>query len=181
MKQNGFRTAVAAAVAIGAIAVGQLHAHSMMTRSAAPAGSDGFSPLFASRLEVGLQNMNKPADRVYVAGLMTDQDPVGTPLSANPASLCLGSGCLGSACLGSACILSGCFGSACASSKCVGSGCVVSICGGSACLTSVCVGSGCVSSGCVGSACVGSGCIGSACIRCLGPEPGETMEVGEPG
>jgi len=141
--------------------------------------ADAFSPLFARRLEVGQQNMDKPSNRVFMAGMRyTVGEPVGTPLSANPVSTCLASGCFGSACLGSACLLSACIGSACANSKCVGSGCIVSVCGGSACVTSGCVGSVCTGSACVGSVCVATACLGSACTQCSGPEPAGEPERG---
>jgi len=121
----------------------------------------GFSPLFARRLEVGLQNMDKTPDRVYVAHLpIYDQEPVATPLSGNPLSMCLASGCYLSICIGSACL----------NSRCLGSACITSGCGGSACITSGCGGSACIGSACGGSACVGSICLGSACVNC---PPGE--------
>ncbi len=129
-----------------------------------------FSPLFARRLEVGLQNMDKQPDRVYVAHLpIYDQDPVATPLSGNPVSVCLASGCYLSVCLGSACL----------NSRCLGSACLTSGCGGSACITSGCGGSACIGSACGGSACIGSICAGSACINC--PPQGSDSRTGSRG
>jgi hypothetical protein len=124
-----------------------------------PVASDdgGFSPLFARRLEVGIRNMDKAPERVYMARLpLMLEDPLGTPFSGNPAS----------ACVGSACYLSYCLGSACIGSRCLGSACITSACGGSSCVASACGGSACIGSGCGGSACVGSGCLGSACLKC---------------
>jgi len=162
-----------------AIVLSQWHVYATAVRPVDAMSEEQFSPLFARRLEVGIQNMDRPPDKVYMAGfLMNDFGPVETPLSANPMSLCLGSGCFGSGCLGSACLASACFGSACATSKCVGSGCVVSVCGGSACAGSTCVGSACVGSVCVGSTCVGTACVGSACVTCTATEPGGAMEQG---
>ena len=171
MKHAAIRAAGLAVV----LAVAAAHLHSWEAWAVVdPRGprqeQELFSPLFARRLEVGKQNMDKPADRVSMAGLRM-VDPVGSPLSANPVSTCLASGCFGSACLGSACLLSACIGSACANSKCVGSGCVVSICAGSACVTSGCVGSVCTGSACVGSVCVATACVGSSCTRCLSEDP----------
>jgi len=121
-------------------------------------GEAGFSPLFARRLEVGVQNMDKTPDRVYTAHLpIYDEAPVATPLSGNPVSVCLASGCYLSVCLGSACL----------NSRCLGSACLLSGCGGSACISSGCGGSSCIGSACGGSACIGSVCAGSACINCL--------------
>lgn len=180
MKHSTLRTATL--VAALALAAGQLQsweAWAVVRRqeNRDPDPAEGFSPLFARRLEVGQQNMDKPSDRVYIAGALM-VDPVGTPLSANPISTCLASGCFGSACLGSACLLSACLGSACANSKCVGSGCVVSLCAGSVCVTSGCVGSVCTGSACVGSVCVATACLGSACTKCVGEEPPADEEQG---
>jgi hypothetical protein len=76
------------------------------------------------------------------------------PASAQPASLCVGSLCLGSLCAGSLCISSECSGSLCVASGCAGSGCV---------------GSTCLGSGCVGSICGGSVCVGTTmCLRTCG-------------
>ena len=178
MKHAAFRTAAAAALL--AIAVGQFHAYAIADHPGAPGSDQKFSPLFAKRLEVGVQNMDKQAGKVYMAGFLMDDfsQPLETPLSANPVSLCLASGCFGSGCLGSACLLSACIGSACATSKCVGSGCVVSICAGSACTTSTCGGSVCAGSVCVGSVCVGTACLGSACVSCPNAGPWEDGELG---
>ena len=121
-----------------------------------------FSPLFSRRLEVGVRDMDAPADRAMtVAWERALRDPLATPLSGNPVS----------ACLGSACTLSYCLGSACLSSRCLGSACMVSACGGSACITSACGGSGCLGSVCGGSLCVGSVCA-SLCAGCGAPDPG---------
>src|SRR5215475_8370224 len=84
MTRPAFRTAAATAVVV-IITAGQLHAIS--ARGAAPTADPGFSPLFSRRLEVGLQNMDKPAEKIYMAGFLGDYLPVETPLSANPASL----------------------------------------------------------------------------------------------
>jgi len=135
--------------------------------------AEEFSPLFARRLEVGLRNMDKPPDRVYLARLGPMHRDVATPASGNPISACLGSACFMSVCIGSACFSSTCFGSACFSSNC----------GGSGCITSGCVGSTCVGSGCAGSVCVGSICFGSACLNCPdpGPPPPPPAGAGVPG
>jgi len=161
-------TALSVAIVLGHLQVWEAWAVARRQESATT--KEAFSPLFARRLEVGQRNMDKPSDHVYMAGFRM-VDHFGTPMSANPVSACLASGCFGSACLGSACLLSACFGSACTNSKCVGSGCVVSVCAGSACVTSGCVGSVCTGSACVGSVCVATACVGSACTHCAEPEP----------
>lgn len=153
----GAAAALAAVLAIGhgiALASSSKGAHRPEREPAV------FSPLFARRLEVGLENMDRPRERVHVArlGLVhQDDDPVeGGILSAQPFSFCLGSACYTSGCLGSACVGSGCLGSACTSSQCAGSTCFGSVCGAS----------GCLGSTCLGSACLGSVCVGSACLNC---------------
>lgn len=155
----------------GAIAFGGLSAHAFAPRDLPSPPGDSFSPLFARRLEAGVQNMDRPTGRVRIAGRLVIADPVETPASANPISVCVVSGCALSICLGSGCIFSGCIGSACEGSACLGSTCIGSGCGGSACLGSVCL----------GSVCAGSGCLGSVCATCPAePEPGETQAL-EPG
>lgn len=136
---------------------------------------DHFSPLFERRLEVGIENLDDPADRVHMAILppfQRDEPPDGTipetPASGNPLSVCLGSACLGSLCLGSGCIASKCIGSACVTSGCATSGCLSSACAGSTCAGSACLGSVCFGSGCTGSVCAGTACLGSACTQCTG-------------
>lgn len=133
-----------------------------------------FSPLYARRLEIGLENLDSPPGLIRTVHLEIVSRPVGTPASANPLSLCLGSMCLGSVCFGSACAGSSCLASACSGSSCLGSGCVASGCAGSVCTSSGCVGSACLGSACIGSACLSSVCMGSACMatRCTScPRP----------
>jgi len=146
------RLAIALAIA-AAFLPAPFEALAYAPRSAPTAAEEPFSPLFSRRLEVGVRNMDKPAERSYVARLEVQTRPLGTPLSGNPLSVCIGSGCLGSVCLGSACL----------SSRCLGSACIASGCGGSTCIASGCGGSACIGSGCGGSACVGTVCAGSAC------------------
>ncbi len=144
----------------------------IVPRSEASVEADGgppapFSPLFERRLEVGMENLDRPAGSILIAHLDTlESASVDSPLSANPVSGCLGSACSLSICLGSACLNSRCLGSGCLLSACLGSSCVTSGCGGSACVASTCGGSACVGSVCGGSACVKSGCYGSACVEC---------------
>ena len=129
-----------------------------------------FSPLYERRLAVGLENLDSPPGSIRIAHLEIVGRPVETPLSANPLSLCIASGCVGSVCLGSACAGSTCLGSACSSSACTGSACVASGCAGSVCTSSGCAGSACLGSACLGSACLTSTCLGSMCMatRCPG-------------
>jgi len=140
-----------------------------------------FSPLYARRLAVGLENLDSPPGLIRTAHLEIVLRPVSTPVSGNPLSLCLGSACLGSVCFGSACAGSACLGSACSSSACTGSGCVASGCAGSVCSSSGCAGSVCMGSACFGSVCLGSSCLGSACLatRCAGCTP-TSPTTGEP-
>ena len=137
-----------------------------------------FSPLYARRLVVGLENLDSPPGLIRTAHLEIVLRPVGTPASANPLSLCLASGCGGSICFGSACAGSICLGSACAASSCAGSACTSSGCAGSACAGSMCAGSVCMGSTCVGSVCMGSACMGSACMtsRCANCPPTPAYE-----
>lgn len=167
--------AIAAAVLVALIG-GALHVWALAPWPGADPALpvEEFSPLFPRRLEVGIRNMDRPAGRTYRAAL-SYEEPVETPFSGNPASVCLGSGCYLSVCMGSACISSRCLGSVCVTSGCGGSACVASGCGGSGCVTSACGGSGCVGSGCAGSACVGSACYGSACNSCGGGSGGGRM------
>ncbi|HEY3176677.1 MAG TPA: hypothetical protein VGK94_13060 [Candidatus Polarisedimenticolia bacterium] len=143
-------------IACGAIALGGYRAHAFAPRDMPASPTEGFSPLFSRRLEVGVRSMDQPPGSLRVAGGLVLSDPVETPASANPISVCVASGCALSVCLASGCILSGCLGSVCESSVCLGSTCIGSGCAGSAC----------VGSGCLGSVCLGSGCAGSACLRC---------------
>ncbi|HKY34126.1 MAG TPA: hypothetical protein VJV23_16470 [Candidatus Polarisedimenticolia bacterium] len=136
-----------------------LLASAPVVRAVAPAEpppeEGSFSPLFERRLEVGLLGLDPPPDRTYVASLQIHNRPLETPVSGNPASFCVGSGCLGSFCAGSLCLISNCAGSLCLNSKCAGSACGTSLCGGSVCGTSACLGSVCGGSACLGSACAG--------------------------
>ena len=153
------RLLAAAAALAGLVQPMQTHATARLP--VATETADGYSPLFARRLAVGIEDMDPPDDRLG-AGIFL-RDPVSTPASANPVSLCLGSFCLGSWCLGSACVNSGCLGSACLNSTCVGSTCVGTMCGGSAC---------------VGSICGGSACVASTCATCSPSRPLETQVMG---
>lgn len=156
MKGRTAKLALAAAI-VAATLLAHYQTLAMPERDGTSA-EEPFSPLFSRRLEVGVLNMDKPAERQYMARLEVFYRPFETPLSGNPLSVCLGSGCLGSLCLGSACL----------SSRCLGSACVASGCGGSTCIASGCGGSACIGSGCGGSACVGTVCAGSACtVGCL--------------
>ena len=150
------RLLAAAAALAGVVQPMQTHA---TARLSASDPADSYSPLFARRLSVGIEDMDPPDDRLG-AGIFL-RDPVSTPASVNPGSLCLGSACLGSWCLGSACLNSGCLGSACFNSNCLGSTCAGSMCGGSAC---------------VGSVCGGSACVASSCARCS-PELSHEIQV----
>ncbi len=159
------RRPLLAVIALVAL-LGSLRVHAFAPREATDVAGE-FSPLFARRLEVGIQSLDDEPDQVLTATLSppyrrTDPgDPAPpSPASGNPFSVCLGSGCLGSLCLGSACVGSQCLGSACVSSSCLGSGCTVSACGGSVCVASTCV----------GSVCAGSTCVGSACLTCAGED-----------
>jgi hypothetical protein len=107
---------------------------------------EAFSPLFGNRLEIGVQRLDQPADRVHAPVLMA-AERVYIIASGTPQSYCIGSACIGSTCLGSACLGSGCIGSACSGSTCAGSGCLGSLCLGSLCIGSNCVGSACSSCG----------------------------------
>ena len=85
MNHPALRTA--AAVATVAIALSQWRVYATAVRPVEALTEQQFSPLFAKRLEVGIENMDRPADRVYMAGfLMNDFSPVETPLRANPMS-----------------------------------------------------------------------------------------------
>lgn len=111
----------------------------------------GFSPLFARRLDLGIQRLDQPADRTLTAAMQVVEEEVEFIASGTPYSYCLGSLCGGSTCLGSACV----------GSTCLGSGCLGSTCAGSACSGSTCL----------GSVCVGSKCLGSVCGSCPAEEP----------
>ena len=137
----GLTTAAFLALTAG---VGGLGAHTR--RHFAVEGPAEFSPLFARRLDLGIERLDQPADRVFTVAMERVSQPADFIASGNPYSYCLGSLCGGSTCLGSACI----------GSTCLGSGCSGSTCAGSACLGSSCVGSVCIGSRCVGSVC--SGC-----------------------
>jgi len=163
-----------AATAASILAFSALVWHARADVTAPREEQPGFSPLYARRLAIGLENLDSPPGLIRTAHLEIVSRPVGTPASANPLSLCLGSMCLGSVCLGSACAGSSCLGSACSGSACLGSGCVASGCAGSVCTSSGCAGSACLGSACIGSACLSSVCVGSACLatRCTGcPRP----------
>jgi hypothetical protein len=156
MDRGWFSTRIAAVSLIVLMGGWQVQA----TAPTSPGTDPEFSPLFERRLAVGLENMDKPPERVFVARQeLLDREELATPLSGSPLSICIGSACLVSICLGSVCL----------NSRCLGSTCIVSGCGGSACVTSGCAGSACVTSACAGSVCVGSVCLGSACLRCSSP------------
>lgn len=118
--------------------------------------------LTSVRLEQSIENFDTAIPYKDIPNWNGEVKP-DTPASLNLGSGCVGSACLGSICFGSGCIGSACFGSACASSGCSGSACGGSVCAGSACGSSVCAGSVCGGSVCAGSVCGGSVCSGSAC------------------
>ena len=93
--------------------------------------------------QVKKQFAGVPNEQKLISHGSDDEVTPMTPLSLNPASMC---------------VLSACGGSMCAGSGCAGSMCLGSVYGGSAC-----TGSGCGLSGCVGSHCMASACVGSAC------------------
>jgi hypothetical protein len=140
-----------------------------------------FSPLFSSRLQASLADLDRE-DRPYFFRGLTEGPPViaasdgPSPLSAD-LSLCWLSGCVTSVCtqsgcLGSVCIASGCFGSIC-----VASACKETTCGGSFCVDSECLGSACVKSSCP------AGCDeeDDGCQR-SGPDcPGDQPQIDDPG
>jgi hypothetical protein len=118
--------------------------------------------LYRQQLSDGLEGLGNEFDELSLLEVATQNqsqvpDPFATPLSANPVSVCVLSGCGVSVCA-----LSGCGGSVCALSGCAASVCVI-WCPGSGTGSSACAGSACGFSGCAGSVCVGSNCTGSIC------------------
>lgn len=73
--------------------------------------------------QVKKQFAGMPNEQKLISHGADDEVTPMTPLSLNPASMCVLSACGGSMCAVSGCGLSGCVGSHCMASACVGSAC----------------------------------------------------------
>lgn len=114
--------------------IGMLFTVSILLTSATSGSVSGEEPeglssyLSSIRLsQVKKQFAGMPNEQKLISHGSDDEVTPMTPLSLNPASMCVLSACVGSACAGSVCV-----GSACEGSTCVGSACRSKQCKGNA-------------------------------------------------